>query len=233
MNAREVATAIGGTGLPVVIFGAGVVGEALLCACEEVGLPVACFCDNNANKARGRIRGIEIVHAPDLPARHPDAVLLISAADIGDVVRQMNAMGYKRWYGIGPFLGDFDLARCRIDAPPDFVAFAVDACLLCQENFEHPDRLFIRSVDLIVTERCSLRCRDCSNLMQYYRHPADCGTAELLASIDELCAYVDGVHEVRLNVDAGNATGATRLYERVGMRVRREWLVYEKPVAAR
>ncbi|HSD48502.1 MAG TPA: GNAT family N-acetyltransferase [Actinomycetota bacterium] len=40
-----------------------------------------------------------------------------------------------------------------------------------------------------------------------------------------------GVREVRLNVDAQNATGATRLYERVGMRVRREWLVYEKPVA--
>jgi len=41
-----------------------------------------------------------------------------------------------------------------------------------------------------------------------------------------------GMHDVRLNVDAHNGTGATRLYERVGMRVRREWLVYEKPAAA-
>jgi mycothiol synthase len=37
-----------------------------------------------------------------------------------------------------------------------------------------------------------------------------------------------GLGAVRLNVDADNKTGATRLYERVGMRVRREWLVYEK-----
>ncbi len=37
-----------------------------------------------------------------------------------------------------------------------------------------------------------------------------------------------GYREVRLNVDAGNETGATRLYERVGMTVRREWLVHEK-----
>ncbi len=37
-----------------------------------------------------------------------------------------------------------------------------------------------------------------------------------------------GVREVRLNVDADNASGAARLYRRVGMRVRREWLVYEK-----
>ncbi len=41
-----------------------------------------------------------------------------------------------------------------------------------------------------------------------------------------------GLDEVRLNVDAENATGATRLYERVGMRVRREWLVYEKPAGS-
>jgi mycothiol synthase len=40
-----------------------------------------------------------------------------------------------------------------------------------------------------------------------------------------------GLHEVSLNVDAHNATGATRLYERVGMRGRREWLVYERPAA--
>jgi ribosomal protein S18 acetylase RimI-like enzyme len=41
-----------------------------------------------------------------------------------------------------------------------------------------------------------------------------------------------GAREVRLNMDADNGTGATRLYERVGMRVRREWVVYEKRVTA-
>jgi mycothiol synthase len=37
-----------------------------------------------------------------------------------------------------------------------------------------------------------------------------------------------GLTHARLNVDAQNATGATRLYEKVGMTVRREWLVFEK-----
>jgi mycothiol synthase len=37
-----------------------------------------------------------------------------------------------------------------------------------------------------------------------------------------------GARTARLNVDADNRTGATRLYERVGMHVRREWIVYEK-----
>jgi mycothiol synthase len=41
-----------------------------------------------------------------------------------------------------------------------------------------------------------------------------------------------GCERVRLNVDAENTTGATRLYERVGMHVRREWLVFEKTLEA-
>jgi mycothiol synthase len=37
-----------------------------------------------------------------------------------------------------------------------------------------------------------------------------------------------GLTRARLNVDAENTTGAIRLYERVGMTVRREWMVFEK-----
>ena len=40
--------------------------------------------------------------------------------------------------------------------------------------------------------------------------------------------WVRGLREVMLNVDGQNATGATVLYERVGMRVVRHWDVYER-----
>ena len=39
-----------------------------------------------------------------------------------------------------------------------------------------------------------------------------------------------GCRSVRLNVDAGNETGATHLYEDVGMTVRRAWDLYERPI---
>jgi mycothiol synthase len=39
------------------------------------------------------------------------------------------------------------------------------------------------------------------------------------------------IGSVALNVDSENTTGATRLYESVGMRARRAWRVYEKPLS--
>jgi mycothiol synthase len=41
-----------------------------------------------------------------------------------------------------------------------------------------------------------------------------------------------GVANVRLNVDRDNGTGATHLYERAGMRLRRRWLVVAKTMTA-
>ena len=52
------------------------------------------------------------------------------------------------------------------------------------------------------------------------------GRALLLRSFAELAAR--GHHEVRLGVDTENATGATHLYEGVGMTVRRRFDLYEK-----
>lgn len=41
-----------------------------------------------------------------------------------------------------------------------------------------------------------------------------------------------GTANVRLNVDRDNRTGATCLYERAGMRLRRRWLVVAKSLTA-
>jgi ribosomal protein S18 acetylase RimI-like enzyme len=41
-----------------------------------------------------------------------------------------------------------------------------------------------------------------------------------------------GTTTVVLNVDRDNTTGATRLYERAGMRLRRRWLVVAKTLTA-
>ena len=53
------------------------------------------------------------------------------------------------------------------------------------------------------------------------------GRSLLRRAFSDLAA--SGCSTVRLNVDADNATGATRLYEKVGMTVRREWMVFEQP----
>ena len=74
----------------------------------------------------------------------------------------------------------------------------VAACKAEQSAFLHPEKLFLKNVDLEITERCSLRCRDCSNLMQYYDRPKNFEPETLLRWIKDFSSYFDEIFEVRI-----------------------------------
>ena len=61
-----------------------------------------------------------------------------------------------------------------------------------------PDMLFIRSVDLILTEKCSLKCKDCANLMQYYENPINIESEELIGDLHDICSIADEINEIRI-----------------------------------
>ncbi len=184
--------------VPVIIFGVGIVGEVLYHACCNSGIKVECFCDNNINKTKKPLFGIEVAHTSILKTKYKDAVFLISAADIKDVVEQLKNLGYLKWYAGRLLLKDFDVHQHKFNAPMEFVEYAVATAILCHDSYLTPNKLFLRSVDIIITERCSLKCRNCSNLMQYYEKPADCDLKELMQTIDRFSAIVDEVNEVRV-----------------------------------
>jgi organic radical activating enzyme len=48
--------------------------------------------------------------------------------------------------------------------------------------FESNDRFF-RSLDIVLTEKCTLKCKDCSNLMQYYQKPQNASINMLLRDL--------------------------------------------------
>lgn len=184
--------------IPVIIFGAGIVGEALFHACTLAGIKVEAFCDNNVNKTKSSICNLEVIHTKQLRTRYKDARFIISASDIRDVIAQLDYLGYSKWHECSLLLRDFDPSQYQFSAPVHFVEFAIGTCLLCHDSFLNPDKLFLRSVDIIITERCSLRCKDCSNLMQYYKDPQDCDIEELERSIQTFCSLIDEVNEFRI-----------------------------------
>ncbi|MDB4264990.1 hypothetical protein N9893_02890, partial [bacterium] len=156
---------------------------------------VECFCDGSIKVSQATFCGKEVIHTPSLKSRYDNAILLISVAAIKDVVDLLHEMGFFEWYAGGLLLKDMDVSQSGL---LDYRKFAVENCILCHEGFLNPDDIFIRSIDLIITERCSLRCKDCSNLMQYYERPKNCDKGMLLDSIDAFFKVVDEIMDFRI-----------------------------------
>ena len=183
---------------PIIIFGASVTGEAVLNVCDENDIPIAAFCDNNHDKTSCRLKDKAILYAPTIKEHYPDAVFIIAVIDIQDIAKQLREMGFSVFYPVSDLLRHYDVYSHKYSKPCDFVEYVVSACIHSHDSFANPDKLFIRSVDLVITERCSLKCRDCSNLMQYYQKPINYPLPVLLRSVDALCALVDEINEFRI-----------------------------------
>jgi hypothetical protein len=58
--------------------------------------------------------------------------------------------------------------------------------------------MVLNQLNVVVTERCTMRCKHCSSLMPYYKHPKDCDCSLILESLNKLLDCVKFVDRVEV-----------------------------------
>ena len=196
------------TKLPIIIYGADLVGKVLLNACKSMGIKIECFCDDSINKINlscsDAVYGMEVIDPAKLRDKYSDAHFLVSSTYIKDIIHHLKKLDFTKWYDCS-ILRSYDHwgdeytdSWGRRVVSKAFVDFTTKACLSSQEGYLNKDKLFARCVDLVITEKCSMKCTDCSNLMQYYLTPQTYDFENVLKSIDFLFSSVDEVYEMRV-----------------------------------
>ena len=205
---QELITKLNEISLPIVIYGAGVAGQALLLACKEVGIQINAFCDNNIKKKDKVLLGVKIIHTSEIKKKYDEASWLIAAADITDIRDHLIDYGYpeSNLYAGGVILKGYDFTAFsndyesynKEDKDKGFVEFAISSTIECHDGYLDSDKVFMRSVDIVVTEKCSMKCVDCSNLMQFFEKPVNYEIDDMVQAIELLCAYSDQIFEFRV-----------------------------------
>ena len=185
------------------IYGCGLAGQWLVGQFGSRGKKVRGFVDTDEKKSGKLISG-HTVHPPkDVFGQgglaKKNALIVISVIDIKDVLDLLHCFDSKiNYVPLGKHITVDSETMVENSGPEHFLSYALSAVEECHKGFLDPERLFLRSVDLIITERCSLKCRDCSNLMQYYSSPKNISFEEIVQDFDRLMAGVDHVFEIRL-----------------------------------
>tara|TARA_B100000686_G_C16801940_1_gene986712 strand:- start:1186 stop:2418 length:1233 start_codon:yes stop_codon:yes gene_type:complete len=185
--------------VPLILFGARNIGEMTYHACKKLGIKVKCYTDD---KIKGSLNGLNIYHTNELNKRFPKARFLICSANIQDMVERLNQLGYDDWYSCGFVLNGFEAKpeHCKneVDYEQDYVDYLLSTCIIAHQSFMNPSKLFIKNVDLVITEKCSMACVDCANLMPYFEKPRNYTFEALKYSIDIMSTYFDEIAEVRV-----------------------------------
>ena len=163
----------------ILICGADNIGKKIL----EGFIPGHIDGFTDCDKEKKTFCGLPVYYPLKIPKKLKDATFIISVMNIKSVVDVLEKQGIESWVYGGDFLEGNSYEE-------ESVRIAHKAHL--------KGSVFMRSLDIMITERCSLKCRDCSNLMQYFTKPKNYDIHEVINSVDNLLPYVDEILEARI-----------------------------------
>ena len=184
-------------GAPVIIVTLPEEAEAIANACRDNGIAVAAFCDNETRKLQKSYCGLEVVHTPTLPKRFPKARLIIAYHNMQESVNQLSALGYDEFYSPLELLKNYDVSKHKHRISQSYMQNKISICIKSHELYLNEAKTYMRSLDVMITTKCSMKCASCANLMQYYV-AAKNTDHEILSAIEILDNNVDAISEFRV-----------------------------------
>ena len=163
-----------------IIFGAGTIGRLIFHELKNHGIKVKCFVDSDKSKQNNLLENIEIISPENFIQKYKkNSLIIIGHNYFAHTLPQLIENNFINIYHAVSiiekcdyvsnykkinkkfFLGD--LHPLKIERLIQFY------CEMARkENYVSNEILQLKSIDVQITEKCSLKCKDCSNLMQYY-----------------------------------------------------------------
>ena len=181
----------------VFIFGFGIAGRWLA---TNGNFNVLGFIDNNLKKNGRSFKSCKVFSPEQVRELiKPSDLILNTVLDIQDVMPTIvdNFPGNET-VAVGEFFNDEKVCQNDTESSNDFIEYSLKAVEMCHKSYLNKDRQFLHSVDVVISERCSLNCKDCSNLMQYYLHPKNFTFEQIKKEFEELTSNISHIFEIRL-----------------------------------
>ena len=183
---------------PIIVVAAVDEAEAIIKACEELKIKISGVCDSEKRKSEKPLAEIKVFHTPTLPQYFPKARFIIASQHIQECAEQLIGLGYNEFYSGLELLKNFKVEKFNYRVSQSYMASRLSVWKKTHEHYFNDDKIYMRSLDVMLTTKCSLKCRNCSNLMQYYVDPKNTSYEKILSALKILDENVDYISEYRV-----------------------------------
>jgi organic radical activating enzyme len=184
-------------GDPVIIVSLVEEAEAVLNACNDAGIVVSAFCDNESRKTKKPFCGLKVVHTPDLKKHFPNARFVIAHHNIKDCSRQLDELGYSEIYSSLELLKNYEVSKYKHRVTQYYMTSKILVSRATHDLYFDDSKTFLRSIDVMITTKCSMNCKNCANLMQYYVDAKNTDD-KIIEAVELLSKNVDYIGEFRV-----------------------------------
>ena len=160
----------------IVLFGASILSKLAFNALKLRGYNNLNFYDSDERKQGKEFYSKKILNFDQLTNLPKETIFFITNNYINSVTALLKEIKFKNIFNSVELFENTDFVKINSNLSEweskhaeDEIAFHKIAC---EKIFnKESDIINLKCIDIIVTEKCSMKCKDCSNLMQYYINP--------------------------------------------------------------
>ena len=191
----------------LILYGAGTLGKVTLQVLKNLDVEIDFFCDSDVRKHHLKVEGKNIISPEKLVGLDKDTDIFVCNIYFSSIVPFLKKSGFTNIYNSSQLFKDLDVNDFKIVnadgksiMEPLKLKREIDFYneMSKKETYIKSDKLFVKTIDVQITEKCSLKCKDCSNLMQYYTSPKDSDMDMMFRNIDKLMTCIDQLDEFRV-----------------------------------
>ena len=185
-------------GRQLVIYPANKIGRRVAQICQDAGLTIAAWADDDVAKDGTEIDGIKSYTPANCLRKYPDASLIIAFYAAFSKGLEFYHKGVRKFYFARELV--FDTMPSGHDgryALTDEEYCNFSAVFSTRSLFQTGFRT-LPYVSMAITEYCSLNCEDCSQMMPYYNSKRHYPMEELIQDVDYLLDYIPGLDDFSL-----------------------------------
>lgn len=179
---------------PVIVYGASVYGELAYIALEQMRISLDYYCDKSRN--RKEYFGIEVINPEQLGGFKCANIIIASADFFYEIKKMLETMGCANLFDMSEML--------LMELPNEKLSNRAKEMFANRQHYidivrnQSNKQLVFNRIQYVVSERCSLKCKDCSHLMQYYKHPQNIDLDSYKEAFDLMLEQTDYIAELRI-----------------------------------
>lgn len=200
----------------IIVYGGGEIARAAMECLIKCGANIQCIAVTNQRNNPLHICGKRVVEIASIDNLKKDSIVLVCTQEklwdeIGDI---LNNKGYQQYYGMnitlcedmkGAITGEEKIRYIYRYITPylntierlcdEYQIRFEERCALIEKGIEHLRTSEFALVRLVVVlgTRCSLRCRDCNNLMPHFKPQKDLDINKIIESLEILTRNVSSI----------------------------------------
>jgi len=191
----------------LILYGAGTAvssyARIAMWALETIGVKPSLFIDDDLSRENSRFEGVPVVGPSHLEHMKKPLTIIITSNYFESIFRSLRQHCENlEISSMKPLMDGINVNEISSKIPTEEVHRRMHTHYAKLRrvlgNSASKEELYFNALDIQVTEKCTMKCLDCSNLMQYYENPKNIPMSTVLEKTKLLLASIDKLADARL-----------------------------------